>query len=1142
MSWWQPLPDWQYRCPITITNNSDEALSDYQVLVELTPSNFHYEHCREDGGDIRFLDVSESTSLPYWIEEWNYNGISKIWVKVDSIPKGSNVCMYLYYGNSHAESQSNGSATFELFDDFEYEDADADTSLWTPRYELGSDGGSADIGVTETGKLKVKEEYSSGGNWYAVQGDGQQLPQNFVAEVDFDVQYLGSSEMDAAVTLEVRDVNRLTGETGFVEIGRVKSYNNDYILFRKEDRSTTYIESSANTGKFRLRRINNKIYGDYDIGSGWTSLDNCEIDYDAYIGFTAKLLWGSSLDYVRTTCYWDNIRVRKYIEPEPITKLGSEQEQEYSVWLYKRPITLTNNSGSALSDFQVLITLTTSNFDYGHCKEDGSDIRFINATEDTKLPYWIEEWNYNGNSKIWVRVDSIPTGSNVCLYLYYGNDSAESESDGSRVFEFFDDFTNLRKWNPVCIPENSYAKIEDEYIKLYSEDSSYRLTLDTPVTLEDIIIDGKVYVQNRDATLFFGMSQGEYDSYGIESSGYEARWNKSSISGKRHALLKQADGYTILAETEGLLEEGQTYLLSFLFSSPTLRMLIDNSEILSANDSTFTSLPRLFLGVGLGEGEYWIDWIRVRKYASSEPTYEIGSEIKKPLLSYNFEIVPFVDLCTRLGGTWIVGYTIDALMTLETAFGTTLLSELSQISNVIGTPHFTVVVGGTVSGNLLGYRVVQEWGTYDVAEVRYKGTPHFGSGDYIEIVQEDYHSKSSKIIFRGVVISLDRVFRKNFEETIAKAASFEWYLTKQYCFWDEYKDNYTLSPDINAKQYIKYWLGGGKLGSGNEGAHWSLITGVRPFIIVEVPNWAEKYCRESDCSFNFFFGGTTKWDAIMQICDACDFVFFCNYDPNVGTRKAYFYPREKIELGYYPFGEELIIDATDEDWGFNKRLLEIRSRESQSTPDTKVNRVALTCRNFPIVYKEHSFVGKAGGYKPVEVHRGIDWANIESVNQLQEVCDDLYEWLRKPNTVYEAKLLSLVEFSNGNTLHTGCKIKIKNVDGHPEDYFRVTKITHEKKGEDPVAITTLEYRDVDLIHPGSPKLNEIEVISDVIESKVEKGPRIPGHPCPKNPRSVVIGDFPRVEHGTVIAVNESENTVDVKIDRTGQIVRGVPIT
>ena len=1133
VSWWNPLSAWRYKCPITITNNSGEALSDFQVCIELTPSNFNYEHCRKDGGDIRFLNYEENTELPYWVEEWNYNGTSKIWVKIDNIPRGSNVCSYLYYGNCDAESNSDGSATFELFDDFEYEDADAKTTLWTPRYELGwREGGSADIGVSQAGKLRVEEETSSGRHWYAVQGDGKQLPENFFALVDFDIEKLGTSTMNAAVTLEVRDKNRLTGETGFVEIGRGKIDGTDYVWTRINNTSERRERCSENTGKFLLMKMNNTICGYYDTDSGWRYLGVYTIDYDAYIGLTAKLLESNFTEHAQVRCYWDNIRVGKYVFPCPSVELGSE---ENNTWLYKRPITLTNDSGSELSNFQVPITLTTSNFDYSHCKEDGSDIRFINASEDTKLPYWIEEWNYNGNSKVWVKVDSIPTGSNVCLYLYYGNDSATSESDGDRVFELFDDFENLNSWNEVYITNESYAKTENGFLKLYSKEGT--AVIDSPVALENVIIDAKVLVQDNSYGFFFQMSQGEYVN-GYAKNGYMAAWNYFGWE-EVLALLQDNGGGVLAHTTQGGLSNGETYILSLIFTSPTLKMLNDGTEILSASDSTFSSLSALALRAN--RSEYWVDWIRVRKYASSEPTYEIGSEAKRHVLSHVLDVIPSLSAMPFLNGTCIIGCVIDVTATLDTTFGISLVDEISQNSNVIGIPQLTIVVGGKVSGNLLGYRVVQEWGTYDVAEVRYKGIPHFGAGDYVEIVQDDYFTGHSKIIFKGVVISMDKTYRKNFEETVAKAASFEWYLTKQYCFWDEYKDNYTLSSNINAKRYIKYWLGGGSLEEGTEGVNWRLITGVYPANIQEVPNWAEKYCKATDCSFNFFFGGTTKWDAIMQICDACDYVFYCAYS-DTGRRHAYFRPRSVIDSGEYPFGWQLTIDATDEEWGFNKRLLEIRSRESQSTPDTKVNRVALTCRDFPIVHKEAPFVGQAGGHKPVEVHRGMDWANIETEDDLQNICNELYDWLRKPNTVYEAKLLSLVQFSDGTTLRTGSKIKIKNVEGHPEDTFRITKITHEKKGEDPVAITTIEYRDVDLIHPGSPKLNEIEVISDVIESRVEKGPRIPGHPCPKNPRSVVIGDFPRVEHGTVVAVSESENTVDVRIDRTGQIVRGVPIT
>jgi len=837
-------------------------------------------------------------------------------------------------------------------------------------------------------------------------------------------------------------------------------------------------------------------------------------------------------------------------------------------WLYKCPITLTNNSGNALSDFQVLIELTPSNFHYEHCKEDGGDIRFVNATEDTELPYWIEEWNYNGTSKIWVKADSIPEGSNVCLYLYYGNPSASSESNRTAVFDFFDDFgdNDISDWSTnMWGSSNNGDIITDNYqmrlrvYRCYNVEAYHDIGTYTATTLS-FRFDWKTKADNWMESV----------GWRVLEDGEEV--SKTVIDGSNPSVGR---GTTRTGSVEAIADITNGVV--------TLLFQIHQSGACSNSDH--------------GNTYFWVDNILVRKYADPEPTFELGSEVRAETPSYTFNITPLFEADLKHNNTYITGATlentiqaeacigashqeelnvsplitdtsfgiggelllasevltsfsihssflvIDISPSIESMLGVHFIEELSQTSELIASPLLTAIIGGVAAGNLLSYRVTQEWGTYDTAEVRFKGIPNFRAGDYVQIVQEDYYTKNSVNIFKGVVVSMDKTHKKNFEETIAKAASFEWYLTKQYCFWDEYTEHASLSSDINAKRYIKYWLGGGSLEVGTEGVHWDLITGVRPFIIEEVPNWAEKYCRHSDCSFNFFIpGGTTKWDAIMQICDACDFVFYCTYSGPFAKRHAYFRPRERIEEGYYPFGEQLTIDATDESLGFNKRLLEIRSRESQSTPDTKVNRVALTCRDFPIVYKEHPFVGKAGGYKPVEVHRGIDWANIDSVDQLQEVCDNLYEWLRKPNTVYEAKLLSLVELADGTPLHTGFKIKVENVEGHPEDVYRITKITHEKKGEDPIAITTLEYRDVDLIHFGSPKLNEIEIIADVIESRVEKGPRIPGHPCPKDPRSVVIGDFARVEHGTIVAINESENTVDIQINRTGQIVRGVPIT
>ena len=121
------LTGWSYRRQITITENSGFDLSSFQVKIVLTPTNFDYSHVNTDGSDIRFTLSDGVTTIPYWIEDWNYGGTSIIWVKVPSIPASGTATIYMYYGKSDATSESNGLNVFDFFDDFD----DLDVSDWT---------------------------------------------------------------------------------------------------------------------------------------------------------------------------------------------------------------------------------------------------------------------------------------------------------------------------------------------------------------------------------------------------------------------------------------------------------------------------------------------------------------------------------------------------------------------------------------------------------------------------------------------------------------------------------------------------------------------------------------------------------------------------------------------------------------------------------------------------------------------------------------------------------------------------------------------------------------------------------------------------------------------------------------------------
>ena len=101
---------------------------------------------------------------------------------------------------------------------------------------------------------------------------------------------------------------------------------------------------------------------------------------------------------------------------------------------YRRAIKITEQSGSDLTDYQVLIELNSTNFDFSHAQTNGEDIRFAD-TDGNLLSYWIEEWDsVNKKAKIWVKVPSIPADSSIEIFMYYGNPEITSASDASATF------------------------------------------------------------------------------------------------------------------------------------------------------------------------------------------------------------------------------------------------------------------------------------------------------------------------------------------------------------------------------------------------------------------------------------------------------------------------------------------------------------------------------------------------------------------------------------------------------------------------------------------------------------------------------------------------------------------------------------
>jgi len=283
---------WSRRAPVTI-NNPDSALTDYQVMVDIT-----YDADMQPGfDDIRFRDSDGSTELAHWGESYIASTSAVFWVKVPSVPSG-NKTIYMYYGNDAASDASDGDATFEFFDDFE----DGDISDWSQygsgTVQIADDGGNSVL-------LKTANNDPSGG--YSLFNNG--------------------SLSDFEAVLRTKRINETGGtqnrygieDSSFNGYGpRMYDFNSLPSIFAIERRtgglSTDLVIKSTSayewdtwmTVKFRKSGsiLEFELYD--STGSLVESIATSNSLYNSFDRFVVHGGW---------EFYTDDIRVRKYIQP-----------------------------------------------------------------------------------------------------------------------------------------------------------------------------------------------------------------------------------------------------------------------------------------------------------------------------------------------------------------------------------------------------------------------------------------------------------------------------------------------------------------------------------------------------------------------------------------------------------------------------------------------------------------------------------------------------------------------------------------------------------------------------------------------------------------------------------------------------------
>lgn len=169
------------------------------------------------------------------------------------------------------------------------------------------------------------------------------------------------------------------------------------------------------------------------VTDSWTEEVKTPIDLDKF-SFKPEVTYTIEIDGQKRA----NIDVQHYVNVygQPLKELSWWN----SSWSYKMNYSITNTYRN-LVNYPVRLYLNASSVGANwNWSNNGSDIRFLNSSEDGTFSYNIYNWSSSSQTAVVdVNVTSLPNSTTPTqIFIYYGNLGASSASDPYRVYDIYD--------------------------------------------------------------------------------------------------------------------------------------------------------------------------------------------------------------------------------------------------------------------------------------------------------------------------------------------------------------------------------------------------------------------------------------------------------------------------------------------------------------------------------------------------------------------------------------------------------------------------------------------------------------------------------------------------------------------------------
>jgi hypothetical protein len=240
-----------------------------------------------------------------------------------------------------------------------------------------------------------------------------------------------------------------------------------------------------------------------------------------------------------------------------------------------------------------------------------ADFRDIRASTKTgaKIPLFIESVTEFNQAFIWFK---LPQNTDF-FYLHYGNGGATSESDGKKVFTFFDHFEKLDStvWRTIA----GSATVSGSILTL--QNTSQSSVLESYSTFPpNTVVEIRAQYNAGNRTIF------GYRSY---SSQKAAAWQSSAVGDANNQRFAH-NGSTGNWDSDGVNRAGGSYYVygvAHIVTGPLYYVNYTYRGTITDYIPGNVSLPVQFYCYS-NTGPFRVDWVRVRDFDATLPTLTIG--------------------------------------------------------------------------------------------------------------------------------------------------------------------------------------------------------------------------------------------------------------------------------------------------------------------------------------------------------------------------------------------------------------------------------------------------------------------------------------------------------------------------------------